>query len=183
MTNMLSLIDKFEKYLESADATGEPFLEDIWIRSNKYYIFFGESAKMGKTYAMFSKKYMMTIELTKDKSLQGIMNKISVVSDAVREKMGMKIEKYQFWLPHCIVNGITVETKLIAESYGISSELALDYLIQYDDIFSKIYDRKKKTYFGLPLLATHAEAENYILRDNTRVYLRDLKRLNKLLKS
>ena len=77
----------------------------------------------------------------------------------------------------------SLDTKLIAESYGISSELALDYLIQYDDIFSKIYDRKKKTYFGLPLLSTYEEAENYILRDNTRLYLRDLKRLNKLLKS
>ena len=76
-----------------------------------------------------------------------------------------------------------METKLFAESYGISSELALDYLIQYDDIFSKIYDKNKGKYMGLPLLESYEEAEKYILRDNTKEYLKGLKKLNKLLKN
>ena len=183
MSDMIDLISKFEKYLNTNDTTGEHFTNNIWIRSNNYYVFFGEEMKMGKTYVMFSKKYLMTIELTKDKGLELTLDRIADVIDIVREKMGVQVEKYQFWLPHCTVNGITVDTKLIAESYGVSSELALDYLIQYDDIFSKIYDKKRGLYFGLPLLSSYDEAENYILRDNTRLYLRDFKRLNKLLKS
>lgn len=183
MRELVDLVEIFEKYLDINDTNGEVFLENIWIRSNNYYIFFGEEKRMGKTYAMFSKKYLMTIELTQDKSLKDTMDKIAEVIDVVRDAMEVEVTKYQFWLPHCTVNGITVDTKLIAESYGVSYDLALDYLIQYDDIFSKIYDRKKGLYFGLPLLPTYEEAENYILRDNTRLYLRDLKRLNKLLKS
>ena len=49
-----NLVDIFEKYLETNNNVGEPFLGDIWIRSNKYYVFFGEDIRMGKTYAMFS---------------------------------------------------------------------------------------------------------------------------------
>ena len=99
---MIDLIGKFEKYLDTDNTIGEHFIDNIWIRSNKYYIFFGEENKMGKTYAMFSKKYLMTIELTKDKGLELTMDRIAEVVDIVREKKGVKIEKHQFWLPHWI---------------------------------------------------------------------------------
>ncbi len=177
-----NLVDIFEKYLETNNNVGEPFLGDIWIRSNKYYVFFGEDIRMGKTYAMFSKKYYMTVELTKQKEMKGFLDDLSEIVDKIRQKRDLEIHKYQFWMPSCLVNGTVVGTKLIAESYGVSRELALEYLIQYDDIFSKLFDRKKGLYFGLPLLSSYDETEKYILRDNTKEYLRGLRKLNKLLK-
>ena len=182
MRELSELLEIFKNYYHSENVVGEQFIDSIWIRSNKFYVFFGEERQMGKTYAMFSKKYCMTVELTKDKSVQSILDKVSEVVDAYRNFMGIEVSKYEFWLPHCTVNGMNVKTKLIAESFGISRELAVDYLIHYDEIFSKIYDEKKAVYFGLPLFSSYEEAENYILRDNTRAYLKGLKKLNKLLK-
>lgn len=182
MRELSELVEIFEKYFDTENTVGEPFIDNIWIRSNKFYVFLGEEMQMGKTYGMFSKKYYMTVELTKDKGIQAVLDKVSKVIDAFREKQGLEVVKYEFWLPHCTVNGINVETKLIAESFGVSRELAVDYLIHYNEIFSKIYDEKKAVYFGLPLLSSYEEAENYILRDNTKEYLKGLKKLNKLLK-
>ena len=71
-----------------------------------------------------------------------------------------------------------MDTKLIAESYGVSSELALEYLEQYDAVFSKLYNNRKKTYFGLPLFLTYEEAENYELKDNTKEYIKGLKAIS-----
>ena len=82
-------------------------------------------------------------------------------------------------MPHCLVNNQTVDTKLIAESYGVSSELALEYLEQYDAVFSKLYNNRKKTYFGLPLFLTYEDAENYELKDNTKEYIKGLKVIKK----
>ena len=182
MRELSELVEIFEKYFNTVNTVGEPFIDNIWIRSNKFYVFFADEVQMGKTYGMFSKKYYMTVELTKDKGVQTVLDKVSRVVDAFREQQGLEVTKYEFWLPHCTVNGMNVNTKLIAESFGVSRELAVDYLIHYDEIFSKIYDEKKGVYFGLPLLSSYEEAENYILRDNTKEYLKGLKKLNKLLK-
>lgn len=182
MKDLDDLIEIFKYYLDNENNVGELFLDDIWIRSNKYYVFFGEEERMGKTFAMFSKKYLLTIELTKDKMVLESLNRISKVIEIVRESLGYKIEKFQFWLPHCLVNNILVDTKLIAESYGIDRDLALDYLIHYDTVFSKLYNIKMNSYFGLPLFSSYEEAENFKLRDNTKDYLKGLKKLNKILK-
>lgn len=181
MRELSELLEIFENYFYSENVVGEQFIDSIWIRSNKFYVFFGEEAQMGKTYAMVSKKYCMTVELTKDKGVQSILDKVSEVIDAFRDNIDAEVSKYEFWLPHCTVNGVTVNTKLIAESFGISRELALDYLVHYDEVFSQIYNEKKGVYFGLPLLGSYDEAENYKLRDNTREYLKGLKKLNKIL--
>lgn len=179
-------IDELEgilcKYFDTSDTVGEHFIDNIWIRSNSFYVFFGEERAVGKTYAMLSKKYYLTIELEKDVEIKRSLDRISKVIDIFRSGRGVNINKYQFWLPHCLVNGTLVETKLIAESFGITRELSLDYLMHYNDIFSKIYDIKKNNYLGLPLLETYEEAEKYKLRDNTKDYLKGLKKLSKLLK-
>ena len=175
-------VEKFRTYFESENSVGELFLDNIWIRSNKHYVFFGEEQKLGKTYALFSKKFYMTVELSKDKAIQDILDKIAEVIDIFRSQEELVVSRYEFWLPHCTVNGHMVETKLIAESYGVSRELALEYMLTYDDIFSKIYDKNKCSYLGLPLLSSYEEAEKHILRDNTKAYLKGLKKLNNILK-
>ncbi len=178
---MNELLNLFEKYINEVDLVGQKFYDNIWIRSNKFYVYFGEENKVGKTYALFSKKYFLTIELSKELTLQNKFDKIAEVIDLYREKNGLKVEKYQFWLPHCLVNNNLVETKLIAESYGVKRELALEYLIQYDDVFRRLFDKNRRQYMGLPLLDTYEEAENYNLTDNTKKYLKGLRLLNKLI--
>lgn len=181
---MNEFVAKIDKYFNSVDLVGEPFLIDntvkIWIRANKFYVYFGEENKLGKTFALFSKKYYMTVELSKDLKIKDALDKIAEYIDLFREEKGVEIEKYQFWLPHCLVNNIEVETKLIAESYGINRDLALDYLIHYDKVFGRLYDEKRRQYFGLPLLCSYEEAEKYNIRDNTKSYLKGLKQLKKL---
>ena len=93
----------------------------------------------------------------------------------------MVVSKYEFWLPHCLVNRNIVEHKLIAESYGISRDLALDYIIHYDNVFSELFDKRTETYFGLPLLSSYTECLDYPLKDNTKSYLKGLKKLNNIL--
>ena len=175
-------VEILKKYFENENKQGELFIDNVWIRSNKHYVFFGEENPLGKTFALFSKKFYMTVELSKDKNVSLVLDRIAEVIDIFRSQQGLSISKYEFWLPHCIVNGNIVGTKLIAESYGVTRELALEYLITYDDIFSKIFDSNKYKYFGLPLLCSFEEAEKYTLSDNTRAYLKGLKKLNKLLK-
>lgn len=175
-------LEKFKKYLAISNSIGEVFLDNIWIRSNNFYVFFGEENQLGKTYAMFSKKYLMTIELSKDKVYQKELDIIADVVDLYREQNNLVVSKYEFWLPHCLVNGNIVEHKLIAESYGISRDLALDYIIHYDNIFSELFDKSTKTYFGLPLLSSYDECLDYPLKDNTKRYLKGLKKLNNILK-
>lgn len=177
---MNDLIKIFERYVNQIDLKGQNFFENIWIRSNKFYVSFGEENKLGKTYALFSKRYYLTIELSKEAKIQDKLGRIAEVIDLYRENKGLKVEKYQFWLPHCLVNDNLVETKLIAESYGVNRELALEYLIQYDEVFGRLFDKNRRLYFGLPLLDTYEEAENYILTDNTKKYLKGLRLLNKL---
>ena len=128
---------------------------------------------------MFSKKYYLTIELTKDKKLLSSLDEFAKIVDLFREENGLEVEKYEFWLPHCQVNGHRVETQFIAESYGVSPELALDYLVQYDEVFNAVYDKKKKEYFGLPLFLSREEAENYSFKENTKKYLKGLKIVDK----
>lgn len=176
-------VEKFRTYFENENGVGELFLDNIWIRSNKHYVFFGEEQKLGKTYALFSKKFYMTVELSKDKSIKDVLDKIAEIIDVFRSQEGLDVSRYEFWLPHCIVNGHNVDTKLVAESFGVNRELALEYMLAYDDIFSKIYDKNKGKYMGLPLLDSYEAAEKYILRDNTKEYLKGLKKLNKLLKN
>lgn len=177
---MNEFVSKIDKYFNSVDLVGESFLEDVWIRSNKHYIYFGEKNKLGKTYALFSKKYYMTVELSKDVRIKEILDRIAEYIDIFREEKGIKIKKYQFWLPHCLVNNIEVETKLIAESYGATRELALDYLIHYDNVFGRLYDEKRRQYFGLPLLESYDDAEKFKIRDNTKCYLKGLRHLQKI---
>ena len=45
-------LEKFKKYLAISNSIGEVFLDNIWIRSNNFYVFFGEENQLGKTYAM-----------------------------------------------------------------------------------------------------------------------------------
>lgn len=174
-------LEKFKYYLNYSDSKGEWINNQIWIRSNEFYVFFGEENQFGKTYAMFSKKYFMTIELVNSEKYQDFLDFIADLVNLYREQMGLKVEKYEFWLPHCIVNGITVESKLIAESYGVSRELALEYMAQYDKAFKVLYDKKKKSYFGLPLLSSYEECETYPLKDNSKKYLQGLKTLKKII--
>ena len=176
---MNDLNDIFVRYFNTINLKGEPFIDGIWIKSNKFYVFFAEESKVGKTFALVSKKYYLTIELTKDKNIRKSLDKISKIVDEFRSSQGLEVKKYQFWMPHCLVNNQTVDTKLIAESYGVSSELALEYLEQYDAVFSKLYNNRKKTYFGLPLFLTYEEAENYELKDNTKEYIKGLKVVKK----
>lgn len=178
----MQLIDIFEKYYENSNQVGEPFVKSIWIRSNNFYIFFGEKERFGKTYAMFSKKYFITVELTKDKKHSKILDEIAKVIDEFRSKNNLVVEKYSFWLPHCLVNGNTVNTQLVAESFGVSRNLALEYLKHYDKVFEQIYNSIDNTYFGLPLFDTYEKAEEYQLSDNTEKYLRGLSDLNSIIK-
>lgn len=177
----MSLDEIFIKYFNSINLKGERFLDDIWIKSNKYYVFFADELRMGKTYAMVSKKYYLTIEFTKDKKIQEKLAKIAKIVDNFREMNDLHIKKYQFWLPHCLVNNIVVDTKLIAEAYGVNRDLALSYIIEYDDVFRRLYNSNKAVYFGLPLFDSYEEADNYILKDNTKEYLKGLKVLNKII--
>ena len=172
-------VEKFRTYFESENGVGELFLDNIWIRSNKHYVFFGEEQKLGKTYALFSKKFYMTVELSKDKAIKDVLDKIAEVIDIFRSQEDLVVSRYEFWLPHCQVNGHRVETQFIAESYGVSPELALDYLVQYDEVFNAVYDKKKKEYFGLPLFLSREEAENYSFKENTKKYLKGLKIVDK----
>ena len=123
-----------------------------------------------------------SVELSKDKVYQKELDIIADVIDLYREQNNLVVSKYEFWLPHCLVNGNIVEHKLIAESYGISRDLALDYIIHYDNIFSELFDKSTKTYFGLPLLSSYDECLDYPLKDNTKRYLKGLKKLNNILK-
>lgn len=169
----------FRKYFSNVDLEGEIFFDNIWIKSNHYYIFFLEDSLMGKTIALFSKKYYLTIELSRNKTKQNILNRIGEVVDRFREAEGLKVEKYSFWFPHCIVKGGIIETKKVAQSYGVSRELALDYLYHYDKAFAILYNPDTKLYMGMPLLPTCEEAESYTVKDNTREYYKALKALKK----
>ncbi len=175
----MSNLEKFKKYYENVDLKGEFFLDRFWIKSNKHYIFIVDGFTQDKTYAMFSKKYYLTIELTKDKKLLSSLDEFAKIVDLFREENDLEVEKFEFWLPHCQVNGHRVETQFIAESYGVSPELALDYLVQYDEVFNAVYDKKKKEYFGLPLFLSREEAENYSFKENTKKYLKGLKIVDK----
>ena len=73
-------LEKFKKYLTISNNIGEVFLDNIWIRSNNFYVFFGEENQYGKTYAMFSKKYLMTIELSKEK---GFQKELDIIADVI----------------------------------------------------------------------------------------------------
>lgn len=173
----MQLLDTFEKYFYSENAVGEEFVNGFWIKSNKYYVFFG---KDGKTYSLVSKKYYMTVELSKMESVIETLDIIGVIVEEFRKKNDLELKEYEFWLPGCLVNGNKVETHFLARCYGVSKDLALDYLIQYDDIFRGLYDKKTGHYFGLPIFTDYDEAKNYIIRDNTKKYLKGLKTLKKL---
>jgi hypothetical protein len=172
-------LEIFKKYLKNNNKNGEHFIDDIWIRSNKHYIFFGEENKVGKTFALFSKKYLMTVELSKDVKVRLVLDKIAEIIDMYRKENGLAIEKFEFWLPHCIVNGNKVDVKLVAESFGISRDLALDYMVQYDEVFSEVY--RKGKYFGLPLFESYDKAVNYPLKDNSREYIKGLRKVQKIM--
>lgn len=173
-------LEIFKKYFYNIDLEGEYFLERFWIKSNKYYIFILDSVFKEKTYIMFSKKYYLTIELTKSTKLSKYLELFSEIVSEFRVEQGLEIEKYEYWLPHCLVNGKKVDTQYIACSYGVSNELAIEYLTQFDEIFKGLYDVKRREYFGLPLFNTFEEAEKYIFKDNTKKYLQGLKEIEKL---
>ena len=171
----------FTYYMENSDKNGTEFIDGLYIKSNDYYVFFMDNINIGHTFALFSKKYYITIELTKDKGVIGVLDKISDVINKYREEKNLEIVKFQFWLPHCYVNNQLVQTKLLAESYGVTCELALEYLLEYDDVFQKLYNTKSRTYFGLPLFETYEEAEEYVLKDNSKEYIKGLKKLKRIL--
>jgi ATP-dependent exoDNAse (exonuclease V) beta subunit len=82
-------------------------------------------------------------------------------------------------------NSIYISSLLSEKStISISPEKtsAIEEGILIHDIFSKIYDKNKCSYLGLPLLSSYEEAEKHILRDNTKAYLKGLKKLNNILK-
>lgn len=175
----MSNLEIFKKYFYSVDLKGEPFLERMWIKSNKHYVFLVDGLTGDKTYVMFSKKYFMTIELTKQVKLQNDLDMFSDIVDEFRSELDLEVVKYEFWLPHCLVNGVNVKTQFVAESYGVSRELALDYLCKYDEVFSMLYDMKKGLYMGLPLFSSYADAESYKLKDNSKKYIKGLKIVEK----
>lgn len=176
----MSSLDIFKKYFYNIDLDGEFFLDRFWIKSNKHYIFILDGVLKDKTYIMFSKKYYLTIELTKKKELNKYLDEFSNIVIDFRNELGLEVQKYEYWLPHCLVNGNKVNTQYIACSYGVSNELAIEYITQYDEIFKGLYDRKRREYFGLPLFNTYEEAEKYILKDNTKKYLQGLKKIEKI---
>ena len=53
----------------------------MWIKSNKHYVFLVDGLTGDKTYVMFSKKYFMTIELTKQTKLQNDLETFSEIVD------------------------------------------------------------------------------------------------------
>lgn len=184
MTDMLDKHEKleiFKHYLEHSDDKGTAFVGNLYIKSNKFYVYFMDDINIGHTFALFSKKYYITIELTKNKDVMRVLDKISEIINIYREENNLQIQKYQFWLPHCYVNNNLVESKLLAESYGVNRELALEYLIDYDDIFHEVYNSKCQTYFGLPLFKSFEDAENYDLCDNSKEYIKGLKKVKKVL--
>lgn len=175
----MSNLEIFKKYFNCVDLVGQPFLNRMWIKSNKHYVFLIDGLTQDKTYVMFSKKYYMTIELTKNKKFEEDLNSFAEIVDLFREEEGLSVEKYEFWLPHCMVNGHTVETQFIAEAYGVSEKLVIDYMCKYDEVFNALYDSKKGLYMGLPLFSCREEAEKYTFKDNTKKYLKGLKLVEK----
>lgn len=176
-------VEVFEKYFETVNFKGECFFDSIWIRSNKFYVFLGEKDRYGKTFAMFSKKYFLTIELTQNEKYNKVLDFIGEITDKFRTNRYLVVEKYSFWLPHCLVNNNEVKAQLVAESFGVSRELALDYLIHYDKVFQKVYDKRYELYLGLPLLDSFESAKEYPLQDNTKGYLDGLKKLNRVVRN
>ena len=172
-------LELFKRYFYDSIQVGEQIGTKIWIRSNSYYIFFGEEKQFGKTYALFSKKYFLTVELTETENSK-LLDEIAEIVELFRQEKGLKVEKYSYWLPHCKVDGEVIGSQLVAESYGVSKELALEYLIQYDFVFKELYKKDKKTYFGLPLFDSYEEAEEFPLKDNTKEYKKGLKHIEKI---
>lgn len=172
-------LEVFEQYFNTENLVGEFFLDRFWIKSNKFYVFLVDGFTQDKAYVMFSKKYYLTIELTRNKKFEKGLQDFAEIVDIFRQNNDLKVEKYEFWLPHCLVNNQIVKTQFIAEAYGVSRELALDYLIQYDKTFSAIYNKEKQEYLGLPLFKNFEDAEDYPLKDNTKKYLKGLKILER----
>ena len=75
-------VEILKKYFENENKQGELFIDNVWIRSNKHYVFFGEENPLGKTFALFSKKFYMTVELSKDKNVSLVLDRIAEVTTA-----------------------------------------------------------------------------------------------------
>ena len=178
----------FKSYVNAVDVLGVVWFDDIYISSNSYYVFF-KDIDTNKVIAMFSKKYFITVELVLDKKkrtfksklkdwLLGIskskkdytetLEKISGVIEEYRKEKGLTVSEYEYWIPHCIVDGKELATQFVASSYGVSRELALEYLIQYDHVFNSLYDTETNLYLGLPLMNTFEEANRYPLKENNK---------------
>ena len=153
-------LELFKRYFYDSIQVGEQIGTKIWIRSNSYYI--------------------LTVELTKETENSKLLDEIAEIVELFRQEKGLKVEKYSYWLPHCKVDGEVIGSQLVAESYGVSKELALEYLIQYDFVFKELYKKDKKTYFGLPLFDSYEEAEEFPLKDNTKEYKKGLKHIEKI---
>lgn len=197
---MNELLNSFKRYFNTSDIVGEVWFDDIFISSNSYYVFF-KDISTNKVIALFSKKYFMTVELTgktkKDTIYQKIksnllkvpknlskqhrnLEKIAEVVEEFRKELGYTISEYEFWIPHCLVDGKEMPIQIVAGSYGISRELALDYLVHNDEIFKMLYDTETNLYMGLPLKDTYEECEDFPLQENLK-YLKDFRKLNKYL--
>lgn len=196
----MSNLDTFKKYFDNALLDGEVWFDDIKISSNSYYIFFTDMST-NKALGLFSKKYFMTVEFVKDTKKSSLLqrlklkyfkkseklnfdierlNKIAEIVEEFRKERNIVIGQFEFWLPHCLIDGKEIGTQLVAGSYGVNRELALEYLIQHDMVFKMLYDVETKTYMGLPLMSSYEEAQEYPLGENKK-YLLEYRRLNKFL--
>ena len=84
------------------------------------------------------------------------INSNPTIIDMYRKENGLAIEKFEFWLPHCIVNGNKVDVKLVAESFGISRVVKRaavffisEYAFTYPLLMKSKVEKESKLTFAL----------------------------------